>query len=70
MQREADSLRAAHDEPGTVRRAYASKTVGNLHGLLRDSNPCAQAPAEGDEAEGDEVFLEPEEYALPRAPQG
>lgn len=44
-----------HHEPGTVRRAYAPKTIANLHGLLfsvlqaavtadpplRDSNPCA-----------------------------
>ncbi|WP_371792239.1 site-specific integrase [Streptomyces sp. NBC_01471] len=68
--------------PGTARRAYAAKTIANLHGLLfsilqsavesdpalRDSNPCAHTrlPRSGD-AEDDEVFLEPEEYALLRA---
>ncbi|MEU4199202.1 tyrosine-type recombinase/integrase [Streptomyces sp. NPDC026294] len=71
-----------HHEPGTVRRAYAPKTIANLHGLLfsilqtavtadpalRDSNPCAHTRLpKGDEAEDEEVFLEPEEYALLRA---
>lgn len=71
-----------HHEPGTVRRAYAPKTIANLHGLLfsvlqaavtadpplRDSNPCAYTRLpKRDEAEDEEVFLEPEEYALLRA---
>ncbi|MEU0839552.1 hypothetical protein ABZ370_08780 [Streptomyces sp. NPDC005962] len=35
---------------------------------LRDSNPCAQTRLpKGHEAEDEEVFLEPEEYALLRA---
>ncbi|MFH9420719.1 hypothetical protein [Streptomyces sp. NPDC017529] len=71
-----------HHEPGTVRRAYALEAIANLHGLLfsvlqtavtadpalRDSNPCAHTRLpKGDEDEGEEVFLEPEEYALLRA---
>ena len=50
-----------------MRRAYASKTVANLYGQLRDANPCAHAPAKGDEAEEEEVFVELEEYAFLRA---
>lgn len=50
-----------------MRRAYASKTVANLHGQLRDANPCAHAPAKGDETEEEEVFVEPEGHALLRA---
>ncbi len=68
--------------PGTVRRPYAPKTIANLHGLLfsivqsavnadpvlRDSNPCAHTCLpKGNDTEDDEVFLEPEEYALLRA---
>ncbi|MEU7029609.1 tyrosine-type recombinase/integrase [Streptomyces sp. NPDC046275] len=68
--------------PGTKRRAYAAKTIANLHGLLysilqsaveadpalRDSNPCAHTKLpKGNDTEDDEVFLEPEEYALLRA---
>ncbi|WP_326736070.1 tyrosine-type recombinase/integrase [Streptomyces sp. NBC_01022] len=64
---------------GTKRRAYAPKTIANLHGLLysifqsavsadpalRDSNPCAHTRLpKGNDTEDDEVFLEPEEYAL------
>ncbi|WP_159399836.1 tyrosine-type recombinase/integrase [Streptomyces alboflavus] len=71
-----------HHEPGTARRAYAAKTIANLHGLLfsilqtavtadpplRDSNPCAHTRLpRGDEVEDEEVFLEPEEYALLRS---
>ncbi len=67
---------------GTKRRAYAAKTIANLHGLLysilqsavdadpalRDSNPCAHTKLpKGNDTEDDEVFLEPEEYALLRA---
>ncbi|MEU9775249.1 site-specific integrase [Streptomyces sp. NPDC047968] len=67
--------------PGTKRRAYAAKTIANLHGLLfsilqsavdsdpalRDSNPCAHTKLpKGNDTEDDEVFLEPEEYALLR----
>ncbi|MFI6374773.1 tyrosine-type recombinase/integrase [Streptomyces sp. NPDC050546] len=67
--------------PGTARRAYARKTIANLHGLLfgilqsavdadpalRDSNPCAHSKLpKGNDAEDDEVFLEPEEFALLR----
>ncbi|OIK02711.1 hypothetical protein BIV25_03125 [Streptomyces sp. MUSC 14] len=70
-----------HD-PGTVRRPYAPKTIANLHGLLfsilqsavesdpslRDSNPCQHTRLpKGNETEDDEVFLEPEEYAVLRA---
>ncbi|MFJ8953474.1 tyrosine-type recombinase/integrase [Streptomyces sp. NPDC102381] len=65
--------------PETVRRPYAPKTIANLHGLLysilqsavnadpalRDSNPCAHTRLpKGNDIEDDEVFLEPEEYAL------
>ncbi|MGW1123900.1 tyrosine-type recombinase/integrase [Streptomyces sp. NPDC002526] len=77
-----------HGEPGplhpagTKRRAYAAKTIANLHGLLfsilqsavdsdpslRDSNPCAHTKLpKGNDTEDDEVFLEPEEYAVLRA---
>lgn len=67
---------------GTARRTYAPKTIANLHGLLfsivqsavdadpplRDSNPCAHTRLpKGNGTEDDEVFLEPEEYALLRA---
>ncbi|MEU3961174.1 site-specific integrase [Streptomyces buecherae] len=67
---------------GTKRRAYAPKTIANLHGLLfsilqsavdadpalRDSNPCAHTKLpKGNDTEDDEVFLEPEEYSLLRA---
>ncbi len=67
--------------PGTERRKYAAKTIANLHGLLysilqsavdadpslRDSNPCAHTKLpKGNDTEDDEVFLEPEEYALLR----
>ncbi|MER5969478.1 hypothetical protein ABT112_07030 [Streptomyces sp. NPDC002055] len=70
--------------PETARRAYAPKTVANLHGLLfsilqsavdadpapRDSNPCAHTRLpKGNDTEDDEVFLEPEEYAVLSAPQ-
>ncbi|MEV6567586.1 hypothetical protein [Streptomyces kronopolitis] len=66
---------------GTVRRAYAPKTIANLHGLLfrdlqpavaadpalRDSNLCAHTRLpKGNDTEDDEVFLEPEEYTLLR----
>jgi integrase len=66
---------------GAVRRAYAPKTIANLHGLLysifqsavsadpalRDSNPCSHTRLpKGNDTEDDEVFLEPEEYALLR----
>ncbi|MDJ1130592.1 tyrosine-type recombinase/integrase [Streptomyces iconiensis] len=71
-----------HHEPGTARRAYAPKTISDLHGLLfgilqtavtadpplRDSNPCTHTRLpKGDEVEDEEVFLEPEAYAVPRA---
>ncbi|MFJ9058759.1 hypothetical protein [Streptomyces sp. NPDC102409] len=66
---------------GTERRPYAAKTIANLHGLLfsilqsavtadpplRDSNPCAHTRLpKGNDTEDDEVFLEPDEYAVLR----
>ncbi|MFD6417046.1 tyrosine-type recombinase/integrase [Streptomyces sp. NPDC060194] len=66
---------------GTKRRPYAPKTIANLHGLLfsilqsavtadpalRDANPCAHTRLpKGNDTEDDEVFLEPEEYAVLR----
>ncbi|MFF9246837.1 tyrosine-type recombinase/integrase [Streptomyces globisporus] len=66
---------------GTKRRPYAAKTIANLHGLLfsilqsavtadpalRDSNPCAHTRLpKGNDTEDDEVFLEPDEYAVLR----
>lgn len=68
-------------EPGTKRRAYVPKTIANLHGLLysilqsaveadpplREANPCSHTRLpKRDDAEDNEVFLEPEEYALLR----
>ncbi|MFJ2414397.1 tyrosine-type recombinase/integrase [Streptomyces brevispora] len=66
---------------GAERRPYAAKTIANLHGLLfsilqsavtadpplRDSNPCAHTRLpKGNDTEDDEVFLEPDEYAVLR----
>ncbi|MCC3767679.1 site-specific integrase [Streptomyces sp. UNOC14_S4] len=71
-----------HHPPGTKRRAFAPKTIRNLHGLLygilqsavtaepplRSTNPCLHTRLpEDNSTEDEQVFLEREEYALIRS---